>query len=274
MPPVPKPSVADVDEAVVRLGLRSDGATFSSLSSLLRPVTLDGRSALLKVTYEPEELAGARALERWSGRGAVRVLRRDRNAIVLERAGPSLRSVVSSDEEATSILCGVAARLHAQTPDDLDGFPTLQRWFRSLFIDATPRFDPVRQIAAGLLERPTSPVLLHGDVHAENVLDGGRRGWLAIDPKGIVGAREFDYCNIFTNWTLEQAIENFDARLRVVSIATGIECLDLLRWIASWSALSGIWHLEGGDEAAAAFPHAVTELALGRLRRHDRRRSG
>ena len=269
VPLAPKPSVADVDEAVVRLGLRSDGGTFSSLSSLLRPVTLDGRPAILKVTNEPEELAGVRALERWSGHGAVRVLRRNHNAIVLERAGPSLRSVANSDQDSTAILCGVGARLHARTPTDLHGFPTLQRWFRSLFVDETPRFDPVREIAVDLLARSGSQVLLHGDIHAENVLDGGGRGWLAIDPKGIVGAREFDYCNIFTNWTLEQVIGNFDARLRTVSVGAGIEYLDLLRWIASWSALSGIWHLEGGDEAAAALPHAVTDLALGRLREHD-----
>ncbi len=264
----PKPSVADVDEAVVRLGLRSDGTTFSSLSSLLRPVILDGHPAFLKVTNEPEELAGARALERWAGHGAVRVLRRNHNAIVLERAGPSLRSVASSDQNATAILCSVAARLHARTPTDLRGFPTLRRWFQSLFIDETPRFEPVREIADQLLARPDRRVLLHGDIHAENVLDGGGRGWLAIDPKGIVGARAFDYCNIFTNWTLEQVISNFEARLRVVSAVTGIDCLDLLRWIASWSALSGLWHLESGHEVAAALPHAVTDLALRRLRQN------
>lgn len=47
--------------------------------------------------------------------------------------------------------------------------------------------------------------------------------------------------------------------------AADIHRIDLLRWIASWSALSGIWHLEHGELALASFPHAITDLALDRL---------
>jgi len=101
------------------------------------------------------------------------------------------------------------------------------------------------------------------------VLNGGERGWLAIDPKGILGALEFDYCNIFTNWTPQEAIGHFDARLDLVARVASIDRINLPRWIASWSALSGIWHLEDGDEASAGFPHSITELALDRLRAHD-----
>jgi streptomycin 6-kinase len=265
VPPAPKPSTADLDEAVVRLGLQPDGAPFRSLSSLACRVTLDGRPVFLKVTNEQEELAGTRALERWDGNGAVRMLARSDNAIVLERAGQTLRSLVIEDGAATRVLCDVADRLHRHSPTHLDEFPTLRTWFRSLFADTTPRFDPVRTIATRLLDQVTLPVLLHGDLHHENVLDGGERGWLAIDPKGIVGAREFDYCNIFTNWTPQQTIEHFDSRLGIVASTAGIDRVDLLRWIASWSALSGIWHLEDGHQESASVPHAITDLALNRL---------
>jgi hypothetical protein len=40
-------------------------------------------------------------------------------------------------------------------------------------------------------------VVLHGDMHHENILKFSSRGWLAIDPKGLVGERGFDYANIF-----------------------------------------------------------------------------
>jgi streptomycin 6-kinase len=221
------------------------------------------------VTNQPEELVGVRALEQWDGNGAVRVLARDGNAILLERAGQTLRSLVTDDASATQVMCDAAHRLHTNSPKDLDDFPTLKTWFSSLFGDTTSRFDQVRVIADRLLEHSTPPVLLHGDLHHENVLNGGDRGWLAIDPKGILGAREFDYCNIFTNWTPQEAIGHFDARLDLVARVASIDRIDLLRWIASWSALSGIWHLEDGDEASATFPHSITELALDRLRVHD-----
>jgi streptomycin 6-kinase len=266
---MPQPTRGDLADAVVRLGLQLNGDPFRSLSSLVCLVTHDGRPAFLKVTNQPEELVGLRALEQWDGNGAVRVLARDGNAILLERAGQTLRSLVIDDASATQVLCDAAQRLHTNSPRDLDGFPTLQTWFSSLFDDATPRFDQVRGMADPLLERSTPPVLLHGDLHPENVLNGGDRGWLAIDPKGIVGAREFDYCNIFTNWTPQEAIGHFDARLDLVARVASIDRIDLLHWVASWSALSGIWHLEDGDEAGAAFPHSITELALDRLRGDD-----
>lgn len=269
MPLSPKPSSADLDDAIARLGLCSDGAVLSTLSGLVCPVTRDGRPAFLKVTHEPEELAGARALEEWGGNGAVRVLVRDGDAIVLERAGRTLRSLVTDDAQATRVLCAAADRLHTHSPASLAEFPALRGWFSSLFADTSPRFDRVRAIADRLLDRCTRPVLLHGDLHHENVLDGADRGWLAIDPKGIVGAREFDYGNLFTNWTPRQAVEHFDARLHVVARTAGIDPAELLRWIAAWSALSGIWHLEDGDEALAAFPHSITSLALDRLRAYD-----
>lgn len=268
MPVAPKPSTTDLDDALARLGLRPDGAVFSSLTSLLRPVTLDGQPALLKVTNEPEELDGTHALQAWHGQGAVRVLARQGNAIVLERAGSPLRAVVTQDEAATRALCSVAERLHSHTPEVLDPFPTLRNWFASLFTDTTARFDQVRTIAEKLLEHPSRPVLLHGDLHHDNVLDGADRGWLAIDAKGIVGPREFDYCHLFTNWAPQHALTHFDARRRIVAATANIAHAHLLRWIAAWSALSGMWHLEDGDPARAAFPHAITDLALERLEAH------
>ena len=184
---MPIPTIDDLGDALVRLDLHLDGDPLRSLSSLVCPVTCDGRPAFLKVTNEPEELNGVRALEIWEGNGAVRVLIRGGNAIVLERGGQTLRSLVTEDTSATQVLCEVAQRLHAHSPSDLDGFPVLRTWFSSLFDDTTPRFDQIRVIADQLLKHFTQPVLLHGDLHHENVLSGGGRGWLAIDPKGIVG---------------------------------------------------------------------------------------
>lgn len=43
---------------------------------------------------------------------------------------------------------------------------------------------------------PHDVVVLHGDIHHGNVLDGGERGWRAIDPKGLLGERTFDFVNI------------------------------------------------------------------------------
>lgn len=270
MPHEPAPAAAEFNDAVTRLQLRLDGPTLVTTASRVGPVTLDGRPAFLKVTNEPEELAGALALESCAGNGAVRVLAHDGNAFLMERGGRTVRAAVPDDGGATAVLCAVVARLHEHPPTDLERFVSLRHWFGALFCDVTPRFDRLRAIADELLDHARPVVLLHGDIHHENVLEfrrGGQLHWLAIDAKGIAGPREFDYCNIFTNWTRSEAVRYFDARLATVSRLADIDPTQLLRWIACWSALSGIWHLEDGNIDSAAFPHAVMDLALDRLSR-------
>lgn len=264
MPPARKPSAGQFEQAAIRVGARLDGTSWPSSSSRVGPITLEGRPAFLKVTDEPEELLGVRALIEWHGDGAVRVIAQDANAIVLERAGATMRSVLADDDAATRAVCRVAARLHAHEVGELSSFPTLADRFRSLFTDSAPRFDRGRVLARELLERSTRAVLLHGDLHSENVLQSPR-GWVAIDPKGIVGPRTFEYGPLFTNWTLPQAVDRFDTRLRIVSAEAEIEPTELLRWVAAWSALSAVWSLEDDDEAGAEVPLAVMGRAMRRL---------
>lgn len=254
-----------MEQAIIRLGLQPSGPMHYTQASVVCEVVLDGHLAFLKVTNETEELTGTRALEKWEGNGAVKVLVKDGHAVVLERAGQTLRSLVTDDAEATRVLCAAADRLHTQSPKDINEFLALRSWFSPLFSDTAPRFDEVREIADRLFNRTSPPVLLHGDLHHENVLDGEERGWLAIDPKGVVGPREFDYCNIFTNWSPHQAHKHFDSRLHIVAKTADIDPVQLLSWIAAWSALSGIWHLEDGNDVEALFPHSITDLALHRL---------
>jgi streptomycin 6-kinase len=83
-----------------------------------------------------------------------------------------------------------------------------------------------------LLATQRDVVALHGDMHHENVLRFGSRGWLAIDPKGLTGERGFDYANIFCN--PDGATATMPGRLarqtRVVAEAAGF-----------WNAV-GCWH--------------------------------
>jgi streptomycin 6-kinase len=40
---------------------------------------------------------------------------------------------------------------------------------------------------------------LHVDLHHSNVLDAGPRGWLAIDPKALLGERTYETANLLRN---------------------------------------------------------------------------
>jgi len=98
-------------------------------------------------------------------------------------------------------------------------------------------------------------VILHGDVAHQNVLGFGDKGWLAVDPKGLIGDRAYDYANIFRNPTTALTTPT---RLRrqadVMAEGSGLESRTLLQWGFVHAALSVAWWLEDG--------HALTEGAL------------
>ncbi len=259
------PRPAAFADALERMGLQRDGDPILTAACVVGPVRRDGVPLFLKVTDEPEERAGSRALAVWDGHGAVRLVDADVDAFLLERGGATLRATVRDDGEATRALCHAAAELHSVPDVDLAPFPDLDRWYDALWRNTDNRFDLPRQLTRALIDDGAPPVLLHGDLHHENLLDLGVRGWLTIDPKGIAGPPVFDYCNIFTNWTLAEAVEHFDSRLAIVCTEAGFGRELLLSWIVSWSALSGIWHLEGGEVGPAEFPHTIMDLAIDRL---------
>jgi streptomycin 6-kinase len=65
-------------------------------------------------------------------------------------------------------------------------------WLRSL--ERKPRDPVVDAAVAALRELPAAQgeqVLVHQDLHGENVLAAQREPWLVIDPKPLVGEREF-----------------------------------------------------------------------------------
>ncbi len=110
---------ADLRRWLAEWGLDTDGEAFSTPSSILAPVRFAGVPAMLKVARVEEELVGNHVMSWWDGSGSARVLRHDGEALLLERAegSRSLAAMATAggelDDDATRILCAVAARLHA-----------------------------------------------------------------------------------------------------------------------------------------------------------------
>jgi streptomycin 6-kinase len=208
----------------------------------------------------------------WDGEGAARVLAQDENAILLERAEgkSSLIEMVRNDrdDEATRIICNVVAKLHAPRQKPRPTLIPLEERFKDLFAtaDTNSRFAPSAAAASNLLAMPRHRQLLHGDIHHENILDFGDRGWLAIDPHGLLGERDFDYANIFRNPEHDMAAitKNLDRRLEIVTAAAGLEHQRLLTWILAEAGLSAVWHMGDGTQPDADL--ALIEMAAARLR--------
>lgn len=241
-----------------RWRLEPDGRAFETLSSLLMPVRYQGIAAMLKIAREQEEKFGGLLMCWWQGEGAARVLAWHAEGILLERAQGenSLTQWVrdGADERATEILCQVIAGLHAPRAQRPPELIPLHQWFNSLWPAAQAHGGILRlsaTAAAELLSSPREEGVLHGDIHHDNVLDFGDRGWLAVDPKRLWGERGFDYANIFCNPNYGVATDAsiFHRRVEQVCRLAGLEHRRLLQWILAWAGLSAAWFMEEGEAA-------------------------
>ncbi|MGO3396595.1 Aminoglycoside/hydroxyurea antibiotic resistance kinase [Serratia quinivorans] len=245
-----------------RWQLQPDGPAFETHSSLLMPVRYQGRAAMLKIAREQEEKFGGLLMCWWQGEGAARVLAWHDDGILLERAqgGLSLPQMVrdGNDQQATAILCQVIARLHAPRAQPLPALIPLDQWFNSLWPAAQAHGGMLRlsaTVAAELLTSPRELSVLHGDIHHDNVLDFGERGWLVIDPKRLYGERAFDYANIFCNpnYGIATDPDIFLRRVEQVCQLAGLDRQRLLQWILAWAGLSAAWFMEDGEAADIDF---------------------
>ena len=260
-----------------RWQLRPVGDPRTTASSTLMPVlTSKGTPAMLKIAHSEEEERGGELLQALDGHGVARVFRRHGDVILMERAtgdGHLVRMVdAGRDDDATRILCAAATRIHGASADVLgvDEPPRLVElptWFRHLFEHADDLGAFHRrgaEIAGALLDAPHDEVVLHGDLHHGNVLDFGDRGWLAIDPKGLLGEAAFDYCNLLCNPSHDRALApgRLERQFGVVVEMTGLEPRRLARWLVAWCALSSTWYALDDDPALADSAEAIGERAL------------
>ena len=192
-----------------------------------------------------------------------------RVAVVMERIpGPDLLTVIGRQPWRVWWIGRVEGEAHAALGSAIApaAFPTThERYERKIRgSDAVPP-EMAEAAIARLKTLPEGDHLLHGDFHHDNVLDGGDRGWLAIDPKGLSGERGFEYANLFRNPDVEIALD--PARLRrraeIVAAASDLEPRRLLQWVRVYAVLGAAWSLESGHDPAPGL--AIGALAAAEL---------
>ena len=188
----------------------------------------------------------------------ARLLRGDGEAQLLEWIdGPPLSDLVRAgkDTDATLILAGVAARMHADRGPPPEGLWPLEEWMGALLEgtgEGTARHRAAARLAGRLLETTKQAQPLHGDLHHDNILHHGARGWLAIDPKGLLGDRHYDFANALFNPIglpdLVRDPDRFRAQAAVLADRASLDFDRLLSFCLCYAALSEIWHEEDGTD--------------------------
>jgi streptomycin 6-kinase len=240
-------------------------------TSCVYTVRWNGQQTVLKVLTPVgmrDEKSGAVALRCFNGKAAVRLLRYDHQAQLLEYAeGEDLKLLVQKgdDEGATSIIGDVLNRLHLSHKGVApEGLISLRLRFRSLFERAQREgsegvssvYTRAADVADALLSTQENCCVLHGDMHHENVRHSARRGWLAIDPKGLFGERTFDAANVLCNpVSMPDLVANETRLMRnaeILSRALKIETERLLAFTFAYASLSAVWSIEDGQDPSLA----------------------
>ncbi len=190
------------------VGWPFDNLSYNYVAQALRA---DGTPAVLKVCFiEPEFFAAAEALRIFDGRASVRLRECDpeRGAMLLEYVEPG-RPVSSlvDDIAETVAAASVMRRLWRPAPPAGHVFPLAGDWLAAA---SDPRTLPATKAKhpwiAGVLARASEmaaghadQMLLHGDLHHDNILSSDRDEWLAIDPKGVVGEPAWEIAPFLMN---------------------------------------------------------------------------
>ncbi|MFI5910315.1 aminoglycoside phosphotransferase family protein [Dactylosporangium sp. NPDC051541] len=230
--------------------------------------TADGAPGVLKLGVpEGDSLREeSRALAAFGGQGAVHLRRSDldRGALLLERAVPGVRARDVPDVEATAALAGAMRDLHrpGDVLPDLVGQADAFDEYLARFPDGGGPLPADLVVTAGGLMRElcaSAParVLLHGDLHHDNLLSADRAPWLAIDPHGVSGDPGYE----IGSWLFNPDPDNRDpallalvpARLEQLADLTGQPLDRLVAWGFVKAVLSDVWSVEAwhpGDERA------------------------
>jgi len=208
-----------------------------------------------------EALAELEALEQAAGDGMVRLIDADPDfsLMMLERVRPGveLKDAGLSDEECTKIAASVMLRFWRR-PARATNLITLESWSRAL-LDYSPSRRPAlpeipanlvhtaQELGRDLLATQSEPMLLHGDVHHQNILSSEGNGWTTIDPKGLVGDRGFEVGTWMRNpWgaTKDELLTLSDRRLDQLADLLDYDRRRLADWTVFFSVLSLCWTLE------------------------------
>jgi len=222
--------------------------------------TADGSPAVLKVQFPHDESEHeAEALRRWNGQGAVQLFDTDpqHHALLMERCEPGDHPSMIAPGEALYVLIELLPRLwigagqpfvslrdeSARWAEDLPS-----SWERAGRPFEVELLEAALQALDTLRENTGPQVLVHQDLHGDNVLRATREPWLVIDPKPLVGEREFSLAPIVRSYEFGHSRKNVIDRLDKLTTVLGLNRERARLWSLAQTLA---WAIDGVTERHA-----------------------
>jgi streptomycin 6-kinase len=233
---------------------------------------------VLKVVKEEgDEWRCGEIAAKFAGRGVVQVYEHIPGAALFEKLDPgeplATLTLSGRDDEATEVLANMLVRMVPGDPPE--ACPLVEQWAGAFVRHAgsgderVPKalVEPAQRIYSDLCATQRNPALLHGDLHHYNVLSDRKRGWCAIDVKGVVGELEYELGAVLRNPIdrpdLFAKLDVVERRLEHFGLVLGLDVGRARGWCFAQAVLSAIWSTEDGHDderdAALALARALFE---------------
>jgi len=262
------PDQAALNRAMIRWNLSKATLVAETGTALIYRVEQAGNAPaalkILKPNATANDRLSGKMLAWYCGDGAVTIFDGDADALFMEWFdGTPLGDVVRTgqDDEATLAYADVVARLHAPRGAPPQGLPSLRDRFTTLFkTDARTWPHTARDlyarscgIAHKLFDKPSAIIPLHGDLHHDTIVSSPR-GWLAIDPQGILGDPAYEVANAFLNPQGTAGLRTDPIRVANMADIFAQKLVysrkRILGFAAAHAALAACWGIEDGRPIA------------------------
>ncbi|OOE12447.1 aminoglycoside phosphotransferase family protein [Fictibacillus arsenicus] len=221
----------------------------------------NGEEAVLKAVLSDKEFrAELEVLQLMKGKGMVELLEYDldQGVMILERLRPGhTLADIKDDEEAAYIASQIMKNLWVAAPKNsnmetvVDRENSLKRIARQhpngFGLIAKEKIEEALKLFEQLNREKNQPYLLHGDLHHYNILKNGD-SWTAIDPKGLIGDREYDVIQYLLNKLPETKVkETIEKRINIFVKELDLDKERVLLRGFSHAVLSTCWTIEDGN---------------------------
>jgi streptomycin 6-kinase len=216
---------------------------YDGVSLTVPAIRDDGTPVVLKIQPFPDREGEyeAAALIHWNGEGAIRLLAHDpdAHALLLERCEPGTPLSRLDPDDALDVVVALLPRLWTPASEPFRTLTEEAAWWAGYlepyWIRAGRPFerellDAALDALATLPGSQGDQVLVNQDLHADNILRAQREPWLVIDPKPLIGEREFGIAPLVRGDELGSGDDAARYRLDRLTAELGLDRDRARRW--------------------------------------------
>lgn len=234
-----------------------------SYNYVAKAINQEGMPVIIKLGVPGYDFTNeAKTVRAYGGNGFVSLIDDDvdNGAMLLNRLLPGRMLFEESEDVAIEEFVKVWKAIRRPVPQTEWNFPTILQWSNGLdrYLESFPKGDgPISEewvmkaktFFIEITDTSEEFGLLHGDLHHENILLS-EDGWMAIDPKGVIGDQYFDLTSFLVNhlFEVENPKELFEYRVNKIVSLLGLDMGRFLKSSFAMSVLYACWSVEDHDE--------------------------